>query len=139
MIRKVFVYVIRGRESTTDLLVFDSLEEQGYEVPKGRVEPGESLEDALHREVFEESGVKGLKVIKELGTTHWGDEEQHFFLVEAPSGIAENFEYQVTGEGIDTGFWYRYSWLEIGREIEDGLVQGSNRFVEKLIAEIGAQ
>jgi ADP-ribose pyrophosphatase YjhB (NUDIX family) len=138
MIRKVFVYVIRGRESACDLLVFDSLEEQGYEVPKGRVKPGESLEDALHREVFEESGLNGLKVIKELGKVNWGDEGQHFFLAEAPSGIAENFEYQVTGEGIDTGFWYRYSWLEIRRELEDKLVQGCNSFVEELIADIEA-
>jgi 8-oxo-dGTP pyrophosphatase MutT (NUDIX family) len=139
MIRKVFVYVIRVGESTVDLLVFDSFEESGYEVPKGRVEPGESLEEALHREVYEESGLEGLKVIKELGKTHWGNEEQHFFLAEAPSDVADTFEYQVIGEGIDSGFWYRYSWLEIRRELEYRLVQGSNCFVGELIAAVGAQ
>jgi putative (di)nucleoside polyphosphate hydrolase len=139
MRRKVFVYVIRVGEATVDLLVFESLEEQGYEVPKGSVEPGESLEETVHREVYEESGLKGLKVIKELGKTQWGDQKQHFFLAEAPSGVADTFEYQVTGEGIDTGFWYLYCWLEIGRDLEDRLVQGSNRFVRELIAEVGAQ
>ena len=139
MIRKVFVYVIRFGESTVDLLVFDRLEESGYEVPKGHVEPGESLEEALHREVYEESGIEGLKVIKELGKTHWGSEEQHFFLAEAPSDVADTFEYQVIGEGIDSGFWYRFSWLEINRELEDRLVQGSNCFVGELIMAVGAR
>jgi 8-oxo-dGTP pyrophosphatase MutT (NUDIX family) len=139
MKRKVFVYIIRVGEDTVNLLVFDSLEEPGYEVPKGGVESGESLEEAVHREVYEESGLTGLNIIKELGKTHWSDEEQHFFIVEAPSDVADTFEYQVTGEGIDTGFWYRYRWLEIGRELEDRLVQGSNRFVEELIAEAGAE
>ncbi len=31
---------------------------RGWEIPQGRVEQGESLVDALHREVFEEAGVK---------------------------------------------------------------------------------
>lgn len=134
---KVFVYVIRVGEDKVDLLVFDSLEEPGYEVPKGGVEPGESLEEAVLREVYEESGLQGVKVIKELGKTYWGEEEQHFFLAEVPSDVADAFEHQVTGEGIDTGFWYRYRWLEIGRELEDRLVQGSNSFVGELIAEVG--
>jgi 8-oxo-dGTP pyrophosphatase MutT (NUDIX family) len=139
MKRKVFVYVIRVEEATVDLLVFNSFEEPGYEVPKGGVEPGENLEEAVHREVYEESGIKGLKVIKKLGKIHWGDEEQHFFLAGAPSDVPDTFEHQVIGEGIDTGLWYRYRWLEIEREIEDKLVQGSNRFVGELIAEVGAQ
>jgi 8-oxo-dGTP pyrophosphatase MutT (NUDIX family) len=104
MKRKVFVYIIRVGEDTVNLLVFDSLEEPGYEVPKGGVESGESLEEAVHREVYEESGLTGLNIIKELGKIRWGDEEQHFFLAEAPSDVADTFEYQVTGEGIDTGF-----------------------------------
>jgi 8-oxo-dGTP pyrophosphatase MutT (NUDIX family) len=119
MKKKVFVHVVRVGETTAEVLVFDSLEEPGYEVPKGSVEPGESLEEAVHREVYEESGLKGLNTIKELGKTYWGDEDQHFFLVEAPPDVADTFEHEVTGEGIDTGFWYRYLWLEIGRELKD--------------------
>ena len=134
MNRKVFAYVIRINADTVDLLVFDSLEEPGYEVPKGGVEAGESLEEALHQEVYEESGLNGLRVIQELRKTEWCEQEQYFFLAEAPSDVADAFEYQVTGEGIDTGFWYRYSWQEIRRDLEERLVQGSNRFVGELIA-----
>ena len=134
MRKKVFVYVIRAREKSVDLLVFDSLDEPGYEVPKGSVEPEESLEEAVHREVYEESGIEGLRIIKELGKTQWGDEEQHFFLSEAPCGVTDVFKYQVTGEGIDRGFLYEYRWLEIKGDLGERLVQGCNRFVGELVA-----
>jgi 8-oxo-dGTP pyrophosphatase MutT (NUDIX family) len=139
MRRKVFVYVKRTVEASVYLLVFNSLDEPGYEVPKGSVESGEGLEEAVHREVYEESGLRGLRAIKKLGKTQWGDEEQHFFLVDAPSNVPDAFDYQVTGEGIDRDFWYRYSWLAIGRDLEERLVQGCDRFVRELIAEVGAQ
>jgi hypothetical protein len=73
-----------------------------------------------------------------LGKTYWKEEEQHFFLAEATSGVAEIFEYQVTGEGIDTGFRYQYRWLEVGPNLRNSLVQGANSFVTELITEIGA-
>ena len=134
MRRKVFVYVTRTREKAVDLLVFASLDEPGYEVPKGSVERGESLEEAVRREVYEESEIEGLRITAELGKAQWGDEEQHFFLAEAPAGVADVFEYQVTGEGIDRGFWYEYRWLEIRGGLGERLVQGCNQFVEELIA-----
>jgi 8-oxo-dGTP pyrophosphatase MutT (NUDIX family) len=134
---KVFVYISRTRGGRAELLVFASLDEPGYEVPKGSVEPGESLEMAVHREVYEESGIKDLKVIQELGKTQWGNEEQYFFLVEAPSDVADSFEHQVTGEDIDRGFRYQYRWLEIGQGLEERLVQGCNRFVSDLLTATG--
>jgi 8-oxo-dGTP pyrophosphatase MutT (NUDIX family) len=136
---KVFVYVIRMRETSAELLVFASLDEPGYEAPKGSVEPGESLEEAVHREVYEESGLEGLRIIKPLGKTWWGDEKQHFFLAEAPANVADVFEYQVTGKGIDRGFQYQYRWLEIERTLEEKLVQGCDRFVGELIAAVDVQ
>lgn len=47
------------------------VEEQPYGVyilPKGRVEPGEDLEEAARREIEEESGLKELKFIEYLGS-----------------------------------------------------------------------
>ena len=38
-----------------------------YSLPKGRIEKGESAEVAAKREIAEETGIKGLKVICELG------------------------------------------------------------------------
>ena len=39
-------------------------------LPKGKVEPGEELEDAAKREVREEAGVKA-EIIKYLGEIHY--------------------------------------------------------------------
>ena len=130
---------MRKKEESVDLLVFNSLDEPGYEVPKGSVEPEESLEEAVQREVYEESGIVGLRIIKELGKTQWGNEEQHFFLAEAPGGVADVFAHRVTGEGIDKGFWYEYKWLEIKGDLGERLVQGCNRFAGELAAAAGVE
>lgn len=41
-----------------------------WDLPKGRTEKGESLEDSALREVEEETGVKGLKIKRALPTTY---------------------------------------------------------------------
>jgi len=40
--QKSFSYIIRVSQAGSELLVFDSLEEPGLEVPKGSAQPGES-------------------------------------------------------------------------------------------------
>jgi len=86
--RKVFSYVTRITDGVPELLVFDSLDEAGFEVPKGAVEGEESLEDAVHRELFEEAGIRSARVVQELGTIDWRGERQAFLLVEAPRGLS---------------------------------------------------
>lgn len=39
-----------------------------WSLPKGHVEEGESLLDAARREIYEESGVRDLAFVRELGT-----------------------------------------------------------------------
>lgn len=39
-----------------------------WTLPKGHVDKGESLLEAAEREIYEESGVSGLEMIKELGS-----------------------------------------------------------------------
>lgn len=66
--KKVFCYVVRTDAALPALLVFESLDEPGFEVPKGAVEAGESLEGAVYREVLEESGSTAASSI---GTAGW--------------------------------------------------------------------
>ena len=40
-------------------IVLSFIHNRGFKIPGGHIEPGESVEDALHREVFEEAYVKG--------------------------------------------------------------------------------
>jgi ADP-ribose pyrophosphatase YjhB (NUDIX family) len=46
---KVFAYVVRTDRASPGLLAFVSLDEPGFEVPKGSVEAGETLEQAVIR------------------------------------------------------------------------------------------
>lgn len=41
---------------------------RAWSLPKGHAEKGESILDAAKREIYEETGLKRLKFIKELGT-----------------------------------------------------------------------
>jgi len=132
--QKSFSYIIRASRAGPQLLVFDSLEEPGLEVPKGSVQPGETPAQAAVREVGEESGLTGLILIRELGVTLWQDEEQHFYLFKTDQALPDRFEHVVTGQDGDRGMRYQYRWLEITPALSQSLVQGSNRFVRELMA-----
>jgi len=132
--KKVFAYVMRITDDRPELLVFDSFDEIGFEVPKGGVERGESLEQAVRRELMEETGISNLRMICELGALGWRNEHQHFFLVETSAGPPRSFEHVVTGSGIDAGCRYRFSWLPIDETLRNRLVQGSGRCIDRLLA-----
>lgn len=78
--RKVFAYITNAGR----LLVFRHVDypQAGIQVPGGTVEPGESFEEALLREVVEETGLTGLKLVRLVGEqfrdmTDLGLEEVH--------------------------------------------------------------
>jgi ADP-ribose pyrophosphatase YjhB (NUDIX family) len=39
-----------------------------WSLPKGHIDPGENALDAARREIYEESGIRDLELIRELGT-----------------------------------------------------------------------
>ena len=39
-----------------------------WSLPKGHIDPGEKALDAARREIYEESGIRDLELIRELGT-----------------------------------------------------------------------
>ena len=68
IIEKVTGYVTRRTDSgAPELLVFQPLH-VGLQVPAGTVEPGEAIEDAALREMFEETGLKTLRQVRYLGS-----------------------------------------------------------------------
>lgn len=135
--RKSFVYLIRRDGPAPRLLVFGRLDEPGLEVPKGAVEEGESFEEAALRELREEAGIETARVIRELGVTRYGGEEQRFLLAAVRDVWPETFAHVVTGNGIDAGLRYRFRWEAIGVSLEKRLVQGCGAFVEALIRAVG--
>jgi len=138
-VRKAFAYVTRRTPGGHELLVFASLDEpEGFEVPKGAVNPGETFEEGARRELFEETGLENLVVLAKLGTTWYGDEEQWFFHFAAPSGVPAHFSHTVTGRDGDAGQVYDLQFLPIGDGLASRLVQGSDAFVGALRRRLAA-
>ena len=68
-IDKVVAYVTREHNGELQLLVFEhekKWSEAGLQVPAGTVEKGESLEQAVLREVFEETGLRLVDSVKKI-------------------------------------------------------------------------
>ena len=102
---RVVAYVTRGGE----LLVFAQGGDPraGIQVPAGRLDAGESLEEGLARELDEEAGIRA-RVIRELGdvTRRQGDGkvyETHYFQLETDDP-RDAWEHVVHGDGDDAGF-----------------------------------
>ena len=83
---------------------------KGYILPKGGVEPGESLEEAARREIEEEAGLSQLTLLKELGTQgrlNWAKTcwtTVHYFLFSTG---------QVEGKPTDEEYEYRLEWFPL--------------------------
>ena len=81
-----------------------------WQLPKGRLEPGESSEQAAVREVREETGVSGRIVAPLAGVDYWFAEgsskriRKHvdFFLLDYLEGSEANFDPQE----VDSAAWF---------------------------------
>jgi len=101
---KLYVAVVREgtkREGTAS----------AYVLPKGRLEPGETLEEAAHREIAEEAGLENLQLVAKLGMrerlsfkkTSWKQIHYFLFLTEQVDGVPTDphIEYQLHWYPLD--------------------------------------
>jgi ADP-ribose pyrophosphatase YjhB (NUDIX family) len=115
--KRVVAYVTRGGE----LLVFDHRDEPDVptQVPAGRVDPDESLEEGVLREVEEETGVF-VKVVAELADAEeverlYGAQVHETFAFHAVAelGGPKEWEHHVSGSGMDSGFVFVCRWVSL--------------------------
>lgn len=126
MTRKVIAYITRERGGEMQLLVFEHADfpAAGVQVPKGTVEPGETIDSAARREVLEETGLttlEGLKFIGQITQTAFGSpEEWNFFALNVNGNIAERdgWTHRVQGKGEDEGMLFQYYWVPLTRDLE---------------------
>ena len=116
--RRVVAYITRGRE----LLVF----EHGgvLQVPAGRIDYHETLEEGLLREVEEETGLTALQIVGQLADA---DEVERLYGVFphrswvfhalAEEGGADAWEHAVTGTGMDAGMVFDLRWIPLDGEL----------------------
>jgi ADP-ribose pyrophosphatase YjhB (NUDIX family) len=117
---RVAAYVIRPRPRP-ELLVFEHLDapEAGLQVPAGGVDSLEDLTHAVLREVHEETGLTGVKVLRTLTT----EEKPHpetgqprrttYFHLQASIDAPDDWIHQVTGAGGDGGMVFACRFLPL--------------------------
>ncbi|MGH2922172.1 MAG: NUDIX domain-containing protein [Gaiellaceae bacterium] len=117
---RVVAYLTRQHEGRTELLTIEQGDiEAGIQVPAGRLDPGEGLEEGLAREVEEETGVTDLRVV---GTLADADEFEQLYGLGAHRSYAlhaeaaderDEWRHAVGGKGADAGFTYRCRWVPL--------------------------
>ncbi|MFI0366663.1 NUDIX domain-containing protein [Actinomadura sp. 1N219] len=127
--KRVAAYVIR-EVLVPELLVFDHVgrPEAGTQVPAGGVRPGEALEEAVLRELTEETGLFTASVVRQVAL----EDKPHpdtgqprrtaFFHLRVPVGTAGAWIHTVRGEGADAGMTFacRFLTLPLEKPLADG-------------------
>jgi 8-oxo-dGTP pyrophosphatase MutT (NUDIX family) len=123
--QRVLAYVTRERHGRTELLVFDHRDhpDAGTQVPAGGVGPGEPPQEAVLRELHEEAGLEGARVVRELPVL--GDwvagsvyESAHAFEVQLDQEAPDGWEHEVHGDGEDAGLVFVYRWVDTADEVK---------------------
>jgi 8-oxo-dGTP pyrophosphatase MutT (NUDIX family) len=115
---RVGAFILRQRQGGYELLLFrhPHSEDAPIQIPGGGVEPGESIEAALFREIYEESGLRDVAIVRKLGESRrcWLDTNvescRHYFLLEVAAEVAEEWDHCVHGDGVDAGLIFSYYW-----------------------------
>jgi 8-oxo-dGTP pyrophosphatase MutT (NUDIX family) len=122
--QRVLAYVTRRLDGRTELLVFDHRDDPaaGTQVPAGRLDPGETLEQGLLRELHEEAGLQNARIVRELKILGaWADGsryENHAFEVQVDTELPEAWTHEVHGDGDDAGLVFLYRWAPVDSGIE---------------------
>lgn len=123
---RVGAYILRkNTQGLYQILLFQHPDdsEAPIQVPGGGVDRGEEIEAALHREIWEESGLRHLKIWRKLGKseTCWiyprkQVSHRHLYLLLAPPELPDTWEHIVQGTGVDAGMRFWYFWDRPSRE-----------------------
>jgi adenylate kinase family enzyme/8-oxo-dGTP pyrophosphatase MutT (NUDIX family) len=123
--KRVIAYATRDRGGRRELLVFEHPELHEHpQVPAGRLDGDESVEEGLARELYEETGLRG-RIVRKLagpeeleGNRRPGVEpyENHAYEV----GIGESpdeWDHVCVSEGDDDGYVFRCRWVPLDRTV----------------------
>ncbi len=121
IIHKACPCVLRCSKTGIDVLVFEH-PISGVQIPKGTVEPGESLEAAALRELYEESGIKSARLVTKAGQFErkvgGGPHEDgplenhpwHVFVLTPKEILPDTWQHQAEGSVVERGLKFDYFW-----------------------------
>ncbi len=119
---KVVAYVIRKKDTENQLLVFDhdlQFADAGTQVPAGSVDGSEKIEDAILREVFEESGLKNFKNIEKIDEYLFFSDgskkylKRYVFCLQISDTVPDQWTHKVSGGGSDQKMNFHYYWINL--------------------------
>ncbi|MEV3921015.1 NUDIX hydrolase [Actinomadura coerulea] len=113
-------YVIRHR-AAPELLVFDhfGMPQAGTQIPAGGVHPSEDLEQAVLREVFEETGLHAVSVVEQIAVENRPHPDTRrprrttYFHLQAPATTADAWNHTVCGDGDDAALTFACHFLPL--------------------------
>jgi len=116
---KVCPVLLRRVGSAPEVLAFEH-PEAGYQLIKGSIESGESIEVAALRELAEESGIEHAVVTRNLGIWHSDFEGQVWEFIEcAPIQVLpESWVHLVSDDG---GHAFRFFWHPLSAPVPGDL------------------
>jgi 8-oxo-dGTP diphosphatase len=141
--KRVVAYVTRERHGRHELLVFDhqGMPEVPTQVPAGRIDAHESLEEGVLREVEEETGLTGIRIVDELADVDEferlfgpGAHRSWAFHAVAEAAGPDEWERLVSGTGMDSGLVFLCRWAPL--EDRPPLWGEPDPLVERLVRSI---
>ncbi len=88
-------------------------------MPGGGVEPGESFEDAIERELFEECGLTDIEIVRKVGMIEYASQEdgnerqRHAYLLRSPKNLPDSWQHVGTGDGPDAEVVFTHFWVGV--------------------------
>jgi 8-oxo-dGTP pyrophosphatase MutT (NUDIX family) len=127
--QRVIAYVTRRRAGRKELLVFDLPEQpdQPTQLPAGRIDPGESLEEGLERELYEETGLRPARIVRRLAEPYELENdrrpgvalyENHAFEVEVDEDTPDQWDHVCISDGDDNGYIFRCRWVPLAPDLK---------------------
>ena len=123
-------------DSEGKVLILRRKTEGTWVLPKGRVEPGETLKQTALREVEEETGLRELRIIKEIGLVRyvffWRPDNVnykktvHYFLMRLTNEDAKDMNLEPSFAG--------HTWLDV-KEAVKALTFDNDRRIVRAISE----
>jgi 8-oxo-dGTP pyrophosphatase MutT (NUDIX family) len=123
--RKAFgLFIRQAEDGKYELLTLTFGQADGLRFPGGNIDPDETPEEGLFREIEEEVGWRQPRILRKLGEHRYfkryinTDVERHDYLMQPPVHTPRTWKHTVTGDGGDAGSVFTYRWImshEVGQ------------------------
>ncbi|MFC4439243.1 MULTISPECIES: NUDIX hydrolase [Natrialbaceae] len=115
-VKKACAYITRNE---SELLVFEGPGHDGLQIPKGTVETDETPDEAVYREIVEESGLATIEDLQHLTTDVWTRRESppkryvRSFFRASIHEQRDAWTHTVTGTGAERGEQFEFFWIDL--------------------------